>query len=109
MGDKCPIMPGMWSIPSLIAVADAYKEALGLPEKTVSKRCMNDSSRLAELREGSCDIGTRRLRRVLLWFAENWPEGAVWPPLVERPARQPEDDVEPKARRRGEHDDRVAA
>ena len=76
-------MPG---ISSLLAVADAYGTACAVPEKTVSKRALQDSSRLTDLRTGSCDIGVKRLERTLQWFSDNWPADAAWPPSVLRPA-----------------------
>ncbi len=75
----------MPSIASLLTVAEAYAQAYGLSETTVSKRALQDSSRLAELRSGSCDIGVKRLERTLQWFSDNWPRGAEWPVSVSRP------------------------
>ena len=76
----------MSGIPSLLAVADAYAAGERVPETTVSKRALQDSSRLTELRQGDCDIGVRRMERTLQWFADNWPPDAVWPSDVPRPA-----------------------
>jgi hypothetical protein len=75
----------MTGIPSLLAVAEAYGDALCIPQKTVSKRALQDSSRLGELRSGACDIGVRRLERTLQWFSNNWPD-VEWPAGVARPA-----------------------
>jgi hypothetical protein len=79
----------MTGIASLIAVADAYRACCRVPETTVSKRALQDSSRLAELRAGACDIGVKRLARTLHWFSDHWPEGAIWPADVPRPAQTP--------------------
>lgn len=79
----------MTGIESLIAVADAYGAACSVSEKTVSKRALQDSSRLGELRSGTCDIGVRRLARTLQWFSDNWPTGSdeFWPSEVIRPGK----------------------
>ena len=74
----------MVSIHALLAVADAYAAACAVPETTVSKRALNDSSRLSELRTGSCDIGVKRAERTLQWFSDHWPD-APWPGDVPRP------------------------
>ena len=75
----------MTGISSLLTVADAYAAACRVPQTTVSKRALQDSSRLGELRSGECDIGVKRLARTLLWFSENWPADASWPASVPRP------------------------
>ncbi|MBI1690502.1 hypothetical protein [Methylorubrum sp. DB1722] len=85
----------MTGISSLLAIADAYGAACGVPQTTVSKRALQDSSRLAELRSGECDIGVKRLARTLQWFSDNWPpeHDASWPSDVARPAKTPAPEV----------------
>ncbi|OHV15502.1 hypothetical protein BK022_18575 [Methylorubrum extorquens] len=83
----------MTGISSLLAIADAYGAACGVPQTTVSKRALQDSSRLAEPRSGECDIGVKRLARTLQWFSDNWPPDAVWPAEVQRPAPTPQPEV----------------
>ncbi|POR42539.1 hypothetical protein CRT23_12160 [Methylobacterium sp. V23] len=79
----------MTGISSLLAVADAYGDVCSVPQSTVSKRALQDSARLAQLRSGSCDIGVKRLARTLQWFSDNWPlsRDADWPADVQRPAK----------------------
>ena len=71
------MLPIMNTIENLLAVADAYKKASGLShDRTVSHRVFGDSKKLTALRDGS-DITTRRYNDAMVWFSENWPDGAV--------------------------------
>lgn len=74
----------MLDIEHLLAVADAYKVALGLEDVTVSHRLFSDSKKLGALRQGA-DITLGRFNASLLWFSAHWPEGADWPAHVARP------------------------
>lgn len=74
----------MSAIPPLLAVADAYGAALGLPDKTISSRVFSDSKKLTALRNGA-DITTGRLATALQWFSDHWPDGVAWPSDVQRP------------------------
>jgi hypothetical protein len=74
----------MIRIEQFFAVVDAYKAATGLPDKTVSSRVLNDSSRIDLLRAGG-DIGVRKVAAALQWFSDNWPGNAAWPEGVIRP------------------------
>lgn len=69
----------------LTTLADAYGRALTLEEKTVSSRVFQDSKKLGAIRAGS-DITVSRYNSAIEWFSANWPEGAVWPHDVPRPA-----------------------
>jgi len=71
----------------LIRVADAYAQALGLSDKTVSSRVFRDSKKLGAMRDGA-DITMGRFADAMRWFSENWPDGAEWPDDVERPQRE---------------------
>lgn len=75
----------MIEISNLIQVADAYREATGLKETTVSTKVFDDGKKLTALREGSVDIGVRRFHTALLWFSEHWPDDAEWPSTIARP------------------------
>lgn len=74
----------MFTIQTLIDVADAYKVAAGTPrDSTVSSRVFADSKKLTALR-GTADITTGRYNAALRWFADNWPADAPMPePLRE--------------------------
>jgi len=71
----------------LLRVADAYLQALGLSDKTVSSRVFRDSKKLGAMRDGA-DITMGRFAEAMRWFSENWPEGAEWPDDVARPQRE---------------------
>lgn len=77
----------MEPIASLLTVVDAYAKAECVSDKTVSGRVFKDSKKITALREGA-DITHRRMREALEWFSANWPENAIWPEGVERPATE---------------------
>ena len=68
----------------LLRVADAYREAEGLADKTVSSRVFKDSKKLGAMREGA-DITMTRFAEAMEWFSRNWPDSAEWPEGVDRP------------------------
>jgi hypothetical protein len=74
----------MLDIDHLLAVADAYKRALGLEDVTVSHRLFGDSKKLSALRQGA-DITLGRFNSSLHWFSAHWPDEAEWPHHVARP------------------------
>lgn len=74
----------MTEISHLLAIADAYKEATGLEDVTLSHRLFSDSKKLAALRNGA-DITVGRFNASMVWFSDHWPENAVWPATVARP------------------------
>ncbi|MGK8699705.1 hypothetical protein ACRS7F_13285 [Brucella anthropi] len=74
----------MMNTAHILTLADAYKAALGLEDKTVSSRVFDDSKKLTAIRTGS-DLTVSRFNAALRWFDENWPDGAEWPNNVIRP------------------------
>jgi hypothetical protein len=74
----------MINIQHLLDVADAYRTATGIEDKTVSNRVFADAKKLTALRSGS-DITISRFNDALVWFSANWPENAEWPVAVSRP------------------------
>lgn len=77
----------MINLTHLLTLVDRYKIATGKEDVTVSNRVFADGKKLAALR-GAGDITTTRFNAAILWFSENWPEGAEWPENVERPVRR---------------------
>lgn len=77
----------MINIQHLLDVADAYRKAEGIEDKTVSNRVFADAKKLTALR-GGADITITRFNDALVWFAANWPEGAEWPFAVSRPVTE---------------------
>lgn len=69
----------------LIAVADAYCAARRLSRSRVSTIVFSAGPALDRIAAGR-DLNTGSWERAMRWFSENWPEGAVWPGHVERPA-----------------------
>lgn len=74
----------MTGIDRLLALANAYAAAESIELSTVSWRVFGDTKKLAALVDGG-DIQIKRYERALIWFAENWPDGAHWPKVVSRP------------------------
>jgi hypothetical protein len=77
----------MIGIAQLLTLVDAYRTATGTEDTTVSHRVFADSKKVGALRDGA-DITTGRFNAAVLWFSENWPDGAEWPAGVARPDRE---------------------
>ena len=69
----------------LLALADAYQLADRISDTTLSWRLFGDGKKLPALR-GDADITTKRADAAIRWFADHWPEGAIWPEDIERPS-----------------------
>ncbi|OYZ97683.1 MAG: hypothetical protein B7X99_13610 [Rhizobiales bacterium 17-65-6] len=74
----------------LLRLTDAFVVVSGLQVSTLSQRAAGDWRFLSKLRGGG-RFTVRKYDEVVLWFSENWPEGADWPSDVPRPASPPED------------------
>lgn len=75
---------GMINIQHLLDVAEAYRIAEGIEDKTVSNRVFADAKKLTALQCGA-DITISRFNDALRWFSANWPDKAEWPVAVARP------------------------
>lgn len=75
----------MINIQHLLDVAEAYRIAEGIEDKTVSNRVFADAKKLTALRCGA-DITITRFNDALRWFSANWPNSAQWPENVDRPS-----------------------
>lgn len=73
----------------LIAVADTYCLARRLSRSRVSTIVFSAGLTLDRIAAGR-DLSTGSFERAMRWFSDNWPEGAVWPDHVERPAASTE-------------------
>ena len=69
----------------LLLVADTYCEAVGRSRSRVSTLAVNDGKRLDLIASGR-DLNTGTYESAMLWFSDNWPDGAAWPEDVDRPA-----------------------
>lgn len=74
----------MTATDSLLTIARAYGQHLGLDLSQVSWRVLGDTKKLGAIADGA-DLTTRRLEKAIQWFADHWPPEAVWPEDVERP------------------------
>lgn len=68
----------------LLSVLDAYSDAHGLADATISYRIFNDGKKISQLRNGGT-ITVARLNETLQFLSSNWPRGARWPRGVKRP------------------------
>lgn len=75
----------MFKIADLLSIVDEYRRVTGAEDRTVSSRVFADSKKLGALRNGA-DITTARFNDAVMWFSANWPEGAIWPDCIDRPA-----------------------
>ncbi|MDX0788167.1 hypothetical protein GOD70_16825 [Sinorhizobium medicae] len=74
----------------LILVSDEFGRARGIGRQRVSTIVLNRGSTLDLLAQGRSDLNTGTFERAMIWFSENWPEGAEWPTGVPRPVFQTE-------------------
>lgn len=74
----------MFEIKDLLALADEFTRVAGVKEETLSYWIFTDSKKLRMMRAGA-DVMTRGFNAALIWFSQNWPEGAEWPAGVIRP------------------------
>lgn len=68
----------------LIHLIEAYAAARGMSTARASTIALNAGHTYQSLLDGK-DITIGRFERAMLWFSQNWPEGASWPDGVERP------------------------
>ncbi len=71
----------------LLVVARAYCQIRGLSLARVSTLVFNEGKKLEAIASRGADLATGRFEAAMLWFSENWPEGADWPESVARPER----------------------
>ena len=65
--------------------AKALEDADGISWASIGKRALNDNTFFARLQQGG-GFTIRTYDRLMQWFSDNWPEGAVWPADVPRPS-----------------------
>ena len=75
----------MSSIQKFLEIVDAFRLARDLSDGRVSTLVFNDGSKIKLLRSGR-DIGVQTMERAVRWFSDNWPETAIWPDCIVRPA-----------------------
>jgi hypothetical protein len=75
----------MTDINQFLQLVDAYSQATGLAQSTISTRLFNDGKRLEMLRDGR-DVGIRKVTEAVQLMSDSWPPESVWPLGVPRPA-----------------------
>lgn len=76
----------MFDTKQFLSLVDRFAEATGIADVTLSSRVFADSKKIAALR-GSGDITLGRVNAAVQWFSDHWPENAVWPDDIARPAQ----------------------
>lgn len=76
------------AIHQFLRLTREYERKANVAKTTLSYRLFRDSKKLRALEEGA-DIQTGRLEAAFAWLSANWPEAAVWPTDIPRPARPP--------------------
>lgn len=71
---------------NLFAIAKAFAAKRELQMSTIGRLCAGDSQFFDRLTEGK-SFTARKYDAVLVWFSENWPEGAEWPASIDRPEK----------------------
>lgn len=69
----------------LTTLADRYAEATNLKQSTVGRLCAGDGRFFKRIEEGQT-FTAKKYDVVVSWFSLNWPDDAVWPDGVMRPA-----------------------
>ena len=82
-----------WMLQHLMMTARVFGIAENISLRTVSWRALGDSKKLNAILDGS-DICVGRFAKTMRWFSDNWPENAIWPEGIERPAARAEQAAE---------------
>lgn len=69
----------------LLTLAASFGESRKLEETTVGRLCAADGRFFSRIREGKT-FTAKKYDEVVAWFSANWPETAVWPDEIVRPA-----------------------
>lgn len=65
---------------------DAYCDAAGVTQVTLSMRLYNEGKKIASLRERrERGLTVERYNHTFRWLSKNWPLGAEWPAGIPRP------------------------
>lgn len=69
----------------LMSLSGRFCVAREIGEATAGRLCAADGRFFSRIREGKT-FTAKKYDEVVVWFSVNWPEGAVWPHDVPRPA-----------------------
>ncbi|MBB3965932.1 hypothetical protein [Rhizobium metallidurans] len=72
----------------LITVSDIFAQARGIGRQRLSTIVLNRGSTLDRIADGDSDLTTGTFEKAMLYFSDNWPEGADWPASVPRPVAE---------------------
>lgn len=74
---------------NLLAVAQAYGEATGLAQSTISRQFYGNRDFFAELAAEERSVTTDKLADMLQAFSDRWPPGTAWPAMQAVSMRRP--------------------
>ncbi len=72
----------------LMLLAARFSDVEGISLQAVGLRALKDNTFFRRIAQGS-GFNVRTYDRLVVWFSENWPDGAKWPTEVVRPLPQP--------------------
>lgn len=68
----------------LLTLSESFRADRKLGETTLGRLCAADGRFFSRIREGKT-FTAKKYDEVVAWFSKNWPEGADWPEVVNRP------------------------
>jgi hypothetical protein len=71
---------------NLMACASAYTSARPVSMATLGRLAAGDWRFFDRLDDDGKTFTARKYDEVIGWFSDRWPEDAIWPPEVDRPA-----------------------
>ncbi|MCA0404883.1 MAG: hypothetical protein LCH39_01860 [Proteobacteria bacterium] len=83
-------------INNLLRLVSVFASARKVSDARASTLIFGDGTRVKHLRSGG-DMGVKRVERAMVWLSGNWPEGAIWPDDISRPAPHSPSEVEEAA------------
>lgn len=76
-------------IRNILVLGHALAAHKGLALSSISLRAAGKGSFLPDMDRdrgrGDVNVSVRRLRKILTWFAANWPDDLEWPASIQRP------------------------
>jgi hypothetical protein len=70
----------------LLAVARTYAAAKNIKLSSLGQQIFNSTYFFSRLEGGELKLMCEAYDNVMQWMSNRWPEGARWPPHVQRPA-----------------------
>ena len=75
----------MSAIDEFLRLVELFRQARGISEARASTIILNGGGRIASIRRGESDIGSRRLAEAVRYLSDHWPDDVQWPADLPRP------------------------